>query len=421
MLVNVPYGKSFLQTEIPFERLEVAISKPAEILKNLKVSIEQSLKRPINSEPLHLLLGRGKKICVIIPDETRGCPTKEILSHALQQIESSKPKKIEILIGNGLHRGMSKKEMMESLGKDIVEKYNIINHSATDERQLIDLKKKTSYGTPGILNKIAVKSDFLLGIGLVEPHFFAGFSGGRKTILPAIAGKEAILNNHSYNMIKDPYASYGKMKGNPIHHDMMEFMNFIKLPFIINVSINNKMETTQIFAGDPREAHEQAVNFVNTYGKVKLNGFADIVIVSNGGYPMDRDLYQSVKGIVTASSVVKEKGVIIMVAECIDGLGGHKEFMRLMQKATSPREVLKEIEEKEPIVDQWQAQILSEILTKTNVIIVTEGIKRNMIEKMMMNQAFSLEEALDSAREMVLTDKPRILVIPEGPYVIPFV
>ena len=156
MLVNVPYGKSFLQTEIPFERLEVAISKPAEILKNLKVSIEQSLKRPINSEPLHLLLGRGKKICVIIPDETRGCPTNEILSPALQQIESSKPKKIEILIGNGLHRGMSKKEMMGSLGKDIVEKYNIINHSATDERQLIDLKKKTSYGTPGILNKIAV-------------------------------------------------------------------------------------------------------------------------------------------------------------------------------------------------------------------------------------------------------------------------
>ena len=421
MLVNVPYGKSFLQTEIPIERLEVATSQPVEALRDLKETVKQSLKRPINSEPLYLLLGKGKKICVITPDETRGCPTKEILSPILQELESCKPKKIEILIGNGLHRGMSKKEMIESLGKDIVEKYNITNHSATDERQLIDLKKKTSYGTPGILNKIAVKSDFVLGIGLVEPHFFAGFSGGRKTILPAIAGKEAILNNHSYNMIKDPYASYGKMKGNPIHHDMMEFMNFINLPFIINVSINNKGETTKIFAGDPHEAHERAVNFVNTYGKVKLHSSADIVIVSNGGYPLDRDLYQSVKGIATASNVVKWKGVIIMVAKCRDGLGGHKEFMRLMQKATSPREVLKEIKEKEPIVDQWQAQILAGILTQTNVIIVTDGVKRNMIEKMMMSQVFSLEEALDSAREMVLTDKPRILVIPEGPYIMPYV
>ncbi len=421
MLVNVPYGKSFLQTEIPIEFLEVAISQPVEALRDLKKTVKQSLKRPLNSEPLHLLLGKGKKICVITPDETRGCPTKEILPPILQELESCKPKKIEILIGNGLHRGMSKKEKMESLGKDIVEKYNITNHSATDERQLIDLKKKTSYGTPGILNKIAVKSDFVLGIGLVEPHFFAGFSGGRKTILPAIAGKEAILNNHSYNMIKDPYASYGKMKGNPIHHDMMEFMNFINLPFIINVSINNKGETTHIFAGDPHEAHEQAVNFVNTYGKVKLHGSADIVIVSNGGYPLDRDLYQSVKGIATASNVVKGKGVIIMVSKCRDGLGGHKDFMRLMQKATSPREVLKEIKEKEPIVDQWQAQILAGILTQTNVIIVTDGVKRNIIEKMMMSQVFSLEEALDSAREMVLTDKPRILVIPEGPYIMPYV
>jgi nickel-dependent lactate racemase len=420
MLVNIPYGKSFLQTDISIERLEIATSQSVETLKNLKETVKQSLKRPINSQPLHLILGKGKKICVIIPDETRGCPTKEILSPVLQEIESCKPNKIELLIGNGLHRGMSKEEMMESLGKNIVKKYNVTNHSATDERQLIDLKKKTSYGTPGILNKIAVESDFVLGIGLVEPHFFAGFSGGRKTILPAIAGKEAILNNHSYNMIKSPYASYGKMKGNPIHHDMIEFMNFVNLPFIINISINKKMETTQIFAGDPYEAHEQAVKFVNTYGKVRIHGAPDIVIVSNGGYPLDRDLYQSVKGIATASNVVTEKGVIIMVAKCKDGLGGHKEFMKLMQKGTSPGEVLKEIKEEEPIVDQWQAQILSKILIKTNVIVVTDGVKRNIIEKMMMSQVFSLEEALDSAREMVLTDKPRILVIPEGPYIMPY-
>jgi len=421
MLINVPYGKSFLQTEIPIERLEVATSQPVEALKEFKETLKQSLERPINTKPLQFLLGKRKKICVIIPDETRCCPTKEILVPILQEFEESKLNKIEILIGNGLHRGMSKKERMESLGKEIVEKYIVTNHSATDDRQLIDLEKITSYGTPVILNKIAWKSDCVLGIGLVEPHFFAGFSGGRKTILPAIAGKDAILNNHSYDMIKNPYASYGKMKGNPIHDDMMEFMNFINLQFIINVTINNKNETTQIFAGNPTEAHRQAVNFVNTYGRVKLHSSAEIVIVSNGGYPLDRNLYQSVKGIATASNVVKEKGVIIMVAECRDGLGGHREFMRLMQKAANPTEVLKEIQEKEPIVDQWQAQILAGILDKVNIIMVTDGVKRNTIEKMMMRQVFSIEEALELARGIVLTDKPRILVIPEGPYIMPYV
>jgi nickel-dependent lactate racemase len=421
MLVNVPYGKSFLQTEIPIDRLEVVTSQPVEALRDLKGTLKQSLKKPINSKPFHLLLGKGKKICVIIPDETRCCPTKEILQIILQEFEYCKPKKIEILIGNGLHRGMSKKERMESIGKDIVEKYNITNHSATDESQLVDLKKKTSYGTPVILNKKALKSDFIVGIGLVEPHFFAGFSGGRKIILPAIAGKEAILNNHSYNMIKNPNASHGTMKGNPIHHDMMEFMNFINLQFIINVSINNKRETTQIFVGNPYDAHRQAVNFLNTYGKVKLHSSAEIVIVSNGGHPLDRNLYQSVKGIATASNVVKDKGVIIMVAECKDGLGGHKEFMRLMHKATNPTEVLKEIKENEPIVDQWQAQILAGILNRVNVIMVTNGVMRNKIEKMMMRQVSSIEEALYLARRMVLTDKPRVLVIPEGPYIMPYV
>lgn len=419
MLLKFPYGKDFLQTEIPEERLEVAVSRPLKPLRELREAVKQGLRKPIQSKPLRRLLGRGKKVCIIVPDETRACPTKEILPPLLEELETCGLRELEILIGNGLHRGMSEQEMVELLGEEVVKEYKIINHTATDERQLVDLGMKTSYGTPTIVNIVATKSDCLLGIGPVEPHFFAGFTGGRKTVLPAVAGKEAIFNNHSYKMIGHPKASNGILDGNPIHHDMVEFMNFVNLSFLVGITKNNKGKTTQVFAGDPIEAHSRAVNFLNQYVNVKLRSYADIVIVSNGGYPLDRDLYQSVKGMDTAKGVVKEKGVIIIVAECRDGLGGHEDFKRLMQEADSPGDVLKEIMENEPINDQWQAQILAKILEKADVIVVTDGVKRNVIRKMMMESASSLEEALDFARERVSTKNPRIVAIPEGPYVIP--
>ncbi len=419
MLLKFPYGKGFLRTEIPEERLEVAVSRPLKPLRELREAVKRGLREPIRSKPLRRLLGKGKKVCVIVPDETRACPTKKILPPVLKELKSCQPIELKILIGNGLHRCMSNQEMIEMLGENVVKEYEVINHVATDEGQLVDLGTKTSYGTPAIVNKIAAESDYVLGIGLVEPHFFAGYSGGRKTVLPAVAGKEAIFNNHSYRMIAHPNASYGILDRNPIHLDMMEFTNFVNLFFIVNVTINNKGEVSQVFAGEPFEAHRQAVKFLNRYVNIKLSGRADIVIVSNGGYPSDRDLYQTVKGIATARRVVKEGGVIIMVAECRDGLGGHREFRKLMCKADH-KDVLREIRENEPIMDQWQAQVLAAILEEANVIIVTEGVKRDVIREMMMEPASTLDEALDVAREMVpTTKKPRIVAMPEGPYVIP--
>jgi len=418
MLLKFPYGRGFLQTEVPEELLEVAFSKPLEPTRGLGEAVRRSLRKPIGSKPLGSL-GRGKRVCVIVPDETRACPTKEILPLVLDELEGCQPSELRILIGNGLHRAASKHEMIELLGEKVVEEYEVLNHMATDERQLVNLGMKTSYGTPAIVNKIVAESDYVVGIGLVEPHFFAGYSSGRKTVLPAVAGKEAIFNNHSYRMIAHPNASYGVLEGNPIHLDMMEFMNFVNLSFIVNVTINNKGEVSQVFAGHPVEAHKQAVRFLNRHINIKLHSPADIVIVSNGGYPLDRDLYQTVKGMATAKRVVRNGGVIIMVAECRDGLGGHEEFRRIMQKAESPEDVLRKIRENEPINDQWQAQVLAMILEKAKVIAVTDGAKHKMIREMMMEPASTLEEALDLAREMIPARKPRITAIPEGPYVIP--
>jgi len=421
MLLKFPCGKSFIQTDITEQRLEVAVSHPSKPVADLREAVKQGITKPIQCKPLRRLLSKGDKVCIIVPDETRACPTKEILLPVLDELETCELGELQILIGNGLHRSMSKLEMVESLGEKLVKEYDVVNHSASNERQLVNLGLKTSYGTPAVVNRAAAESDFLLGIGLVEPHFFAGYSGGRKTVLPAVAGEKAIFNNHSYKMMDHPKASYGILEGNPVHLDMVEFMKFVNLSFIVNVTINSKGETTQVFSGNPIEAHRQAVDFLNGYVNVKLRDYADIVITSNGGYPSDRDLYQCVKGIATAERVVKDKGVIIIVAECRDGLGKHEEFKRLMKEADGPEQVLEEIKENEPFHDQWQAQILARILKKANVIIVTDGVKHEVIREMMMEPASSLEEALDFAIKKGSRKKPKIAAIPEGPYVIPFV
>ena len=303
-------------------------------------------------------------------------------------------------------------------GREVYENYEITSHNAEDSSTSINLGKRTSYGTPLIVNKEIVESDKVVGLGLIEPHFFAGYSGGRKIILPGVAGKEAIYKNHSYKMIANPNAKYGVLSGNPIHEDMIEFMEMTKLDFIVNVTIDGDKRITGIFCGDPIKAHLEGVKFLNSYVKVQVGEKADIVIVTNGGYPLDRNLYQAVKGMATGEQVVKKGGVIIVAAECRDGLGGHEEFHDLFLKAKTPEKVDELIMKNEPIKDQWEAQILARILKKATVIAIT-SMKQKIMEDMHIKPAKKIEEAIEEAKQITGKEKPRIIVIPEGPYVIP--
>ena len=419
VLLKFPFGKGFLQTDVREELLEVVSSRSLKPIEGLDEAIQQSLRVPIQSKPIRSW-GKNKRVCVIVPDNTRACPTNIILPLVLKEIEHCHPKELNVIVGNGLHPSLSRTEMIEFLGANTVDEYDVTNHVATDDKQLVNFEKKTSYGTPVIVNKTVAKSDHVIGIGLVEPHFFAGYSGGRKTVLPSVAGKQAIFNNHSFKMLSHPNADYGVLNGNPIHQDMMEFMKFVNLSFIVNAVINHNGEVSQIFAGDAVEAHEQATRFLHRCVSVRPSSYADIVMVSNGGYPLDRNLYQSVKGLATAKRVVRRGGVIIMITECRDGLGSHEEFKELIKNTETPQEVLKTIREGEPIKDQWEAQILAEVLDRAKVILVTLDENSKLAREMKMEPVSTIRNALDLARK-ILNDirKPRIVAIPEGPYVIP--
>jgi nickel-dependent lactate racemase len=419
MQIQLPYGKNSLEINIPGRNLEVLLSLPSMPLPNLDKTLRYTLRKPECSPPLRNILKRGKRVCMIVPDGTRACPTKSILLPLLEELERFKPSEIVILIGNGLHRETPKKEVTELLGEEIVNKCSIVNHRANVENDLTNLNLKTTYETPVIVNSNVIDSDYVFGIGLVEPHFFAGYSGGPKVILPAVAGKESIMNNHGYKMIDDTRATCGILKGNPIHDDIVEFMKLAKLTMIVNVTINSEGEINGVFAGKPISTHSKAVNFLNSYANIELQGLADIVIVSNGGYPLDRNIYQIVKGLATAKRAVKKNGIIIMVAECRDGYGGHEEFKRIVNQAQSPSDILNEIKMNGPFVDQWNAQILARITQEAHIIFVTEKTCQKLLNDRLMDTTNTIQEALEVAKRLHNKRNPKITVIPEGPYIIP--
>jgi len=424
MIVNIPYGKTSVSLDLPDDRV-VAVLQSIDFNVRLdeKRIIQDALDNPIGHSRLADLSLGGRRVCVVVSDYTRATPNGILLPPIIESLKEAgvKPGEIKILVAYGLHKPAPRELLKEFLGGEVMEELEVIEHDAESERDLTYVGM-TSFGTRLSINRHIIGSDLIILTGLIEPHFFAGYSGGRKSILPGVAGREAIFNNHSYKMIMHPLARYGILKGNPIHEDMVEAVKMIKREmYVVNVAIDKSHKVVGAFAGDVFEAHLEGVRFLDRYIKVKSPMRADIVVTSNGGYPLDRDLYQAVKGMATGELVVREGGVIVIFAECIDGIGrGHEEFYWLMAEAKSPEEVLERIRREEPIKDQWEAQILARILRTAKVILVTKNIKHSVVEEMHMIPASSPEEAVEEAYR-IAGNKPNIIAIPEGPYVIPYV
>ncbi len=416
-MIKLPYGKEFLEIDEKILNATVLMSKEVNRIENIKLELINKIENPIKSKPLSKIISKAKKMLLLVPDKTRAFPSKMILPIFLESIGRNDIE-IKILIATGLHKPHTINELREILGDKILNEYEVKCHDAEDYNQIIRLNKKTRFGTPIEVNNEIFNNELVIGFGLIEPHFFAGYSGGRKIILPGIASSKAIYCNHSFKMIEHPYARYGYLNGNPIHEDMIEFMNKTKLDFIVNVTIDKNKNITGIFCGNPIEAHIRGVEFLNSYVKVPVNKTFDIVITTNGGYPLDRNLYQAVKGMATGELIVNRNGVIIIASECIDGLGGHDEFYNMFLETKNPIKVLEKIKREEPIKDQWEAQVLARILMKARIIVVSK-MKQSIIEDMLMIPASTIDEAINEAIKIINKDKPKVAIAPEGPYIIP--
>lgn len=418
---KVPYSKNGMNIDIPDKNfLDILQSKAHQYKASLDQNaiVEKSMDNPIGSKKLEELAKDKNNVVIITSDHTRPVPSRVTLPIILRRLREANPNiKIKILIATGFHRPSTREELIYKMGEDIVENEEIIMHISTDDSQMIKVGVLPS-GGDFYLNKLAYEADLLIAEGFIEPHFFAGFSGGRKSILPGIASAKTIMYNHCSDFIDSKNARTGLLSKNPIHEDMVYAAKTAKLAFIVNVVIDQDKNIIECFSGDVEKAHSKGCEFVTNLSKIDSNK-ADIVVSTNGGYPLDQNVYQAVKGMTAAEATCKDNGVIIMIAACNDGHGGQS-FYDNIANSKSPKEVLdrvRKVPRSETAPDQWEFQILARILEKHTVIMVTDKCDPNMIKKMHMKHAYNFKEALDMAFDIKGEDA-KVVVIPDGVSVI---
>ena len=419
--IKVPYHKSMIDIEINDKNLVGVLRSKADTYKvdmSQGEIVERALDNPIGSKSLEELVKDKNNMVIITSDHTRPVPSKITLPIILRRIRKANPNiDIKILIATGFHRPTTREEMINKFGREIVENETIINHVSTDDSSLVHVGTLPSGGDL-ILNKLAIEAEHLIAEGFIESHFFAGFSGGRKSVLPGIASAKTIMANHCSEFIASPNARTGILKNNPVHKDMLYAAQKAKLAFILNVVIDGEKNIINAFAGDSAEAHLTGCEFVLDIAKVDKK-LSDIAVVTNGGYPLDQNIYQAVKGMTAAEATCKEGGVIIMIAACNDGHGGQS-FYDNVAGVKTPRELLERIAKvprNETVPDQWEFQILSRILDKYTVFIVSDMCDPEMIKNMHMNHAYTFNEALEKAYE-IKGKNSKVVVIPDGVSVI---
>ena len=415
-MLTLPYGHTELPLVfMPGDRVTLLTppAQPAPELSECEL-IACALQNPIGSPRLRELSRNARRVLLITSDHTRPVPSALTLPPMLAEIRQGNPAAdIIILIATGMHRPTTPAEMKAKFGTALVARERFEIHCARNDADMVRLGMLPSGGELW-LNRLVAWADLVCSDGFIEPHFFAGFSGGRKSILPGVASRRTVLANHNAGFVADPRATHGSLAGNPIHRDMLYAARAAGLRFILNVLLDSQKHVVAAFAGDPARAHEAGCE--QCLARCGITGATgDIVITSNGGYPLDQNVYQAVKGITAAEKCVRQGGVVILCAALGDGHGG-EDFFRYFTDAQSPRAVadaIAGVPAEQTAPDQWEAQILARVLCRATVVFVTGAENRAIIERMHMRWAPDPAAALAMARALTRPE-PEIVVIPDG-------
>ena len=415
--LQFPYGKGVMSAELPEREIEAVLTSELESYRpdaDAATLVRRALEHPIGSLPLRELSSGKKRVTIIDSDHTRPVPSKLLMPELLREIRTGNPgAEITILIATGCHRETTHEELVAKFGEDIVAREKIVIHDCDDTANMVLLGTLPSGGQCRV-NRLACEADLLVSEGFIEPHFFAGYSGSRKAVLPGVAGRSTVLANHCAEFIDHPASRAGSLKDNPIHCDMVWAARKAGLAFILNVVLNGEKETIHAVAGDMEAAHEAGCAFLEGLCGVKA-AMADIVITTNGGYPLDQNIYQAVKGMTAAEATVKEGGVIIMLAKSNDGHGGEA-FCRELMAGDDMDALMADILRRgrgETLPDQWQAQIMIRILQRARVIYISDADDA-LVERLHMTPAHSIEEALTLARRMLGREEVTVTAVPDG-------
>jgi nickel-dependent lactate racemase len=417
MNATLDFGKTGLKITIPdgnfFSLLELS-AEPA--IANPSAVLRKNLFDPIGCVPFPDLCRGKKSACIVVSDKTRPVPNAVILPPLLEILDAMKIR-TTILVACGMHSPTSGADLDELVGPRVVSKYEIVNHNGDDGNNLVELDRSRD-GHPVSINRRYVEADLRVCTGFIEPHFMAGFSGGRKAVCPGICGTETMRHAHGAELMGSPLAATGILEGNPFHEFALEVAKMAGVDFIVNVTLDRDKKITGIFTGDLEKAHRDGATFCRRQAAVSMPEEADIVVTSNGGHPLDQDFYQTVKGMVSALPAVKPGGTVIIASECKKGLGS-ADFRDMLHSMKTPDSFNDMINEPGFFrVDQWEVQQLAKALAKVKVKVVCSCIDAADLRRCHVEPADSVEQAVtESIREY--GPGAKITVIPSGPYVIP--
>ena len=417
MRVNMKYGRGEIGVDVPNPNLiSVLASQEFPPIENPEQAILDALETPTDSPALSEMAKNRKSATIVISDITRPVPNKLILPPMLRIIEEQgvPREEIRILIATGIHRPNEGDELLEMVGSQIMENYQIVNHFSQKQETLINLGQ-TQNGTPVLINRLYVESDLKVISALIEPHLMAGYSGGRKAICPGLASIETMKIMHGPQILEHPKASVGILEGNPFHAEATEIALMAGVDFSLNVTINDRRQLTGVFAGDMVNAHLAGAKFAEKQTKATLPEPADVVIVSCAGYPLDTTFYQAIKGVLSAIEVVKEGGMVILVAECQEGIGSGPFTDLILKTKNLEQFVHNTYNPKNFVIDQWQLEELAKAIRKANVYFYSDKIPYEQQQQLFVNPLKSPNEGVEIALKKYGKDA-KIVAIPDGPY-----
>ncbi len=417
-IVSLAYGQAGLPLDL--SGLDAVVLRPrhAPALPDERSAFEAAMRAPIGTRPLRELIAAHETVAVVVPDGTRPLPSDRLLPWLFAELAHVPAENFIVVIGTGSHRANTPAELDHMLGPDVARRYRVVNHDAHDPATLEHVGR-SRFGYDVAFNRETVRADRRIIMGFIEPHFMAGFSGGYKAVFPGVLGLDAIQNYHGAHVVGDPLSTWGRLENNPTQERVREGGAMLPIDFCVNVTLNAAHRITAFFCGETTAAHRTGCAFVKDTAMTACAEPFPIVVTTNSGFPLDQNLYQTVKGLSAAARIVQPGGLILCAARCNDGFPAHGNFRDLLFRAESPAQLLAAIEgASAPVLDQWQAQLFALILQKARVALYSE-MPAEDLRRAFVQPVSDLGQALRAEVER-LGGRPRVAVLPEGPLTIPY-
>jgi nickel-dependent lactate racemase len=419
--VELAYGDGVLPVELPASRTTVVVPSHPRPAADQAAAVREALRRPVAGAALRELVRPGQTVAISVCDGTRPQPRRIVVPAVLEELDGIvRPEDVTVLVATGTHRGNTDRELREMLGGEVVDSVQVVNHDARDDSSLVWIGRLGD-DVPVWLNRLWVDADVRVTTGFVEPHFFAGFSGGPKMVAPGLAGLETTLTLHDAARIGHPSARWGITVGNPVHDDVRAIAAATGTHFALDVILDGEQRIVEAFGGELFAMHRAACAVAREVAMRSVPTRFDVVVTSNSGYPLDQNLYQAVKGMSAAAQVVKPGGLIVCAAECRDGFPDHGSYRSELAAAPSPQALLASISQRAKTVpDQWQIQIQADIQTRARVVVHTSFLSDDELAEAHLEQTQDLGVTVANALAAVGPDAA-VCVLPEGPQTIPYV